>query len=31
VEIGEEIPSDLYAAISEVLVHVYQLTGKITT
>lgn len=29
VEIGEEVPSEFYAAVSEVLVYVYQLTGKI--
>lgn len=29
VDIGEEIPADLYAAVSEVLVYVYQLQGRL--
>lgn len=29
VEIGNEIPSEFYSAVSEILVYVYQLTGKI--
>ncbi len=29
VEIGQEIPKELYAAVSEVLIYVYDLTGKI--
>lgn len=28
-EVGQEIPADLYAAVSEVLIYVYQLTGKL--
>lgn len=29
VEIGAEVPVELYAAVSEVLIYVYQLTGRI--
>lgn len=28
-EVGQEIPGDLYAAVSEVLIYVYQLSGKL--
>ncbi len=28
-EVGEPIPADLYAAVSEVLIYVYQLSGKL--
>lgn len=28
-EVGEEIPADLYAAVSEVLIYVYQLSGRL--
>ena len=28
-EIGQEIPADLYSAVSEVLIYVYQLNGKL--
>lgn len=28
-EVGQEIPADLYSAVSEILIYVYQLTGKL--
>ncbi len=28
-EVGQEIPADLYAAVSEVLIYVYQVSGKL--
>jgi flagellar biosynthesis protein FlhB len=29
VDVGQEVPAELYAAVSEVLIYVYQLTGRI--
>ncbi len=29
VEVGQEVPAELYAAVSEVLIYVYQMTGRI--
>lgn len=29
VEVGQEVPAELYAAVSEVLIYVYQMTGRL--